>query len=439
MDINELQKYLEKIDFNALSKDNVKLSEDDAYVGELYNSAIDNISQYNIDVARIKLSRVVKLDPTFEKAKILLDKINSLGSDKSLGDKMQEALDKTEDKDKSKGKKVTKEKSGGGKVSFKTFFQSLFTGRPSVKKKSAYAAKSKGKMTPLKFIKMQMFIIIGLIVVILILVAAILIMKKKHDDFIAAQPDLGSKITQLTQDKHEQSALYQTTVLQYEDRIKRLEDTLNNSDSDANKYKHQSEILLQQKRLYQGKYLSVSQKYDEALAVLNEIDTAKAEFSDTDYAMYNETVAQCKANIAISLYNSGNKLYQDLKYKEAYRNYYDIWQSYPDYDSVKVWEKDNLYSNMVYDAVYKMSKCAFEIGEYNIAIKGYTFVEDSLSEFAKANREGLIYHSAKAYAGIEDYVKAEELFKKVIDEYPASNLAIYAKDGLAAVRKKLGR
>jgi len=36
MDINELQKYLEKIDFNALSKDNVKLSEDDAYVGELY-------------------------------------------------------------------------------------------------------------------------------------------------------------------------------------------------------------------------------------------------------------------------------------------------------------------------------------------------------------------------------------------------------------------
>lgn len=51
----------------------------------------------------------------------------------------------------------------------------------------------------------------------------------------------------------------------------------------------------------------------------------------------------------------------------------------------------------------------------------------------------MIYHSAKAYAGIEDYVKAEELFKKVIDEYPASNLAIYAKDGLAAVRKKLGR
>jgi beta-xylosidase len=53
MDINELQKYLEKIDFNALNKDNVKLSEDDAYVGELYNSAIDNIKQYNIDVARI--------------------------------------------------------------------------------------------------------------------------------------------------------------------------------------------------------------------------------------------------------------------------------------------------------------------------------------------------------------------------------------------------
>ena len=106
MDINELQKYLEKIDFSALSKDNVKLSEDDAYVGELYNSAIDNIKQDNIDVARIKLARVVKLDPTFQKAKILLDKINGLERDKSLGEKMEEALDKKDDKPKEK--KVTK-------------------------------------------------------------------------------------------------------------------------------------------------------------------------------------------------------------------------------------------------------------------------------------------------------------------------------------------
>ena len=86
-----------------------------------------------------------------------------------------------------------------------------------------------------------------------------------------------------------------------------------------------------------------------------------------------------------------------------------------------------------------MSKCAFEIGEYKIAIEGYSFVEISQSEFAKANKEGIIYHSAKAYAGIEDYLKAEELFKKVISEYPNSDLVTYAKERLIIVQQKLGR
>lgn len=438
MDINELQKYLEKIDFNALNKDNVKLSEDDAYVGELYNSAIDNIKQYNIDVARIKLSRVVKLDPTFEKAKILLERINALGSDKSLGEKMEEALDKKEEKDKTKDKKNQKENTHNTKTSIIGFLQSLFSNLP-IKNKSNYTAKRKGKMTPLTFIKMQMFIIIALIAVIIILIAVILSMKKKHDNYIAAQPDLNIKISELTQEKYEQSALYQSTVLQYEDRIKKLEDTLNTSDSDVFASRQETDILVQQNKLYYGKYLSVIQKYDEALDILNQIDLLKAEFSQEDNAMYMETIAECKKNISISLYHSGNKLYQDLKYREAYSNFYDIWQNYPDYDSVKVWEKDNTYSNMIYDAVYKMSKCAFEIGEYNIAIQGYGFIENSLSEFAKANKEGLIYHSAKAYAGIEDYLKAEELFKKVINEFPNSDLVTYAKERLVIVQQKLGR
>jgi tetratricopeptide (TPR) repeat protein len=286
---------------------------------------------------------------------------------------------------------------------------------------------------------MQMFIIIALIAVIIILIAVILSMKKKHDNYIAAQPDLNIKISELTQEKYEQSALYQSTVLQYEDRIKKLEDTLNTSDSDVFASRQETDILVQQNKLYYGKYLSVIQKYDEALDILNQIDLLKAEFSQEDNAMYMETIAECKKNISISLYHSGNKLYQDLKYREAYSNFYDIWQNYPDYDSVKVWEKDNTYSNMIYDAVYKMSKCAFEIGEYNIAIQGYGFIENSLSEFAKANKEGLIYHSAKAYAGIEDYLKAEELFKKVINEFPNSDLVTYAKERLVIVQQKLGR
>ena len=226
MDINELQKYLEKIDFNALSKDNVKLSEDDAYVGELYNSAIDNIKQYNIDVAKIKLSRVVKLDPTFEKAKLLLDRINTLENDKSLGEKIEEALDKKDDKDNYKDKKTFREHESVSKLSFKEILQSIIN-RFSANKKQTFPVKRKVRMNPLTFIKMQMVIIIVLIVIIVILIAIILYLKNKHEDYVAAQPDLKTEITQLTQDKYEQSELYQSAVLQYEDRIKKLEDSLN--------------------------------------------------------------------------------------------------------------------------------------------------------------------------------------------------------------------
>ncbi len=433
MDINELQKYLEKIDFNALSKDNVKLSEDDAYVGELYNSAIDNIKQYNIDVARIKLSRVVKLDPTFEKAKILLERINSLESDRSLGEKIEEALDKKDEKDKPKEKKLVK-MNEKDKIKSKSIIDFL-----PLHKKNLFSSKKKTKMTPLTFIKLQMVVIVTLLVIILILVIVILSMKSKYDNYISQQPDLQKQISQLQSEKQELSYLYQNTVIQYEDTINKLEDSLNSSDSVMLTSKQEADVLLQQNRLYYSKYLALTLKYNEALKVLNEIDLSKASFSSDENLMYNETISECKRNITISLYNSGNKLYQDLKYREAYDNFYSVWENYPDYESAGIWDKDNTYSNIIFDSVYKMSKCAFEIGEYKIAIEGYSFVEISQSEFAKANKEGIIYHSAKAYAGIEDYLKAEELFKKVISEYPNSDLVTYAKERLIIVQQKLGR
>ena len=88
---------------------------------------------------------------------------------------------------------------------------------------------------------------------------------------------------------------------QIEDRIKKLEDTLNTSDSDVFTSRQETDILVQQNKLYYGKYLSVIQKYDEVLDILNQIDLLKAEFSQEDNAMYMETIAECKKNISISL------------------------------------------------------------------------------------------------------------------------------------------
>ncbi|MDD2260775.1 MAG: tetratricopeptide repeat protein [Clostridia bacterium] len=436
MDINELQKYLEKIDFSALSKDNVKLSEDDAYVGELYNSAIDNIKQDNIDVARIKLARVVKLDPTFQKAKILLDKINGLERDKSLGEKMEEALDKKDDRPKEK--KVTK--NTDQVKTDKTSKKNILDKNQIYKKRSSITLPSRNKkMTPLAFIKIQMVIIIALLVVILVLIAVMIGMKKKFDNYVSVQPDLMAKIETLEQEQEEQEALYQSTVTQYNTTIADLESRLSSSDTDIEAAQKESEMLTQKNYLYYGKYLASDLKYNDALSTLLQIELEKAFFTESELKLYDETLELSRMNIAISLYNSGNKLYQDLKYKEAFSNFYEIWNYYPDYQLVAKWEGNTVYSNLVYDSVYKMSRCAYEIGEFNTAISGYEFIEKSNSEFANANIEGLIYHSAKAYAGIEDYVKAEQLFQKVINEYPNSELVTYAKERLSAVQDKLGR
>ena len=78
-----------------------------------------------------------------------------------------------------------------------------------------------------------------------------------------------TEITQLTQDKYEQSELYQSAVLQYEDRIKKLEDSLNSTGSDVLASKQETDILIQQNKLYYAKYLSLTQKYDDALDMLS--------------------------------------------------------------------------------------------------------------------------------------------------------------------------
>lgn len=436
MDINELQKYLEKIDFNALNKAKGNLSEDDAYIGELFNSSIDNIKQHNIDVARIKLSRVVKLDPTFEKAKLLLEKINSLESDKSLGDKMEDALLNKEEKE----KKVIRQPSPTKKPSEPLEYKPSNQQKTTKTKTKTFSVVGKGrKITPFAFIKTQMIIIIALVVVILILIAIILGMRKKFANYVAEQPDLKLTIQEMEVEKQNQSVITQSAIEKYIRKIEEYQNRLTTSDSDIATSQQEAEKFEQQNFLYRGKYLSVMQKYPDALASLLDIDIEKANFSESDMNLYNETIDECKKNISISLYQSGNKLYQDFKYKEAFENFNKIWNYYPDYQSVKQWDNDKLYSNLVYDSVYKMSKCAFETGNYIIAIDGYKFLEDSQSEFAKTNRDGLIYHSAKAYAGTEDYIKAEELFKKVIKEHPTSELVVYAKERLAAVQIKLGK
>jgi tetratricopeptide (TPR) repeat protein len=426
MDIKDLQQYLEKIDFNALRKNGIKLNEDDTFVGELYNSAIDNIRQENIDVAKIKLARVTRLDASFDKAKILLDKLNSLGDDRSLGDKMEEALEKKDEgnKEKVKDKKVTreipkpeKEKTVENKpVRHKTII-------PKIK----LTRKTNAKISPIKFIKLLMATI-GVLLLIIIILVIVLIVVKKSDGADNKEPSVSA------------SAEPNADAAYYESQISALEAQALDYNNEISQYESESESLKSRVALYHGIVLFKEENYASAMIELDSIsDIQAAAFSDDDKNLYNVTLSACKKQLSIEAYDSGNKLYQDLKYSTAYENFLTIWNCYPDYDSIKVWADDSVYSNIVYDAVYKMARCANEMALYDKAIEGFTFISNSNTVFAVTNVEGLIYHSAKAYAGVGNYEEAERLYTKLISEYPNSELISYAKDRLKAVREALGR
>jgi TolA-binding protein len=233
---------------------------------------------------------------------------------------------------------------------------------------------------------------------------------------------------------------YDDMIRSYEAQISELEAQSLDHNNEKSLYESESESLKSKVALYHGVVLYQKEDYASAMIELNSISTSQASmFSDDDKNLYNVTISSCKKQLSIEAYDSGNKLYQDLKYDAAYDNFLTIWNCYPDYDSIKVWADDNVYSNIVYDAVYKMARCANEIVLFDKAIEGFTFISNSNSVFATANVEGLIYHSAKAYAGAGNYEEAERLYTKLISEYPNSELISYAKDRLLAVKEALGR
>lgn len=433
MDLETLQNNLEKIDFNELRKKNIKLSEDDAYVGELYNSAIDNIKQNNLDVAKIKLNRVVKLDPTFEKAAALLGKISEIQENKSLGDKMEEALYAKEEKE---GKKhrlfnfnlTPKEQS--------TIRETPPRETSTLKAQKIYpASQNKAKLSPFTFMKIQMVIIIALVLIIIALLIFIFDMRIKFNTFVKDQPDLAGALETLEKEHNDLSLEYEAAVRGYQEKITEYEKQLDKKNLDQSKVDLIIDGLSAQRDLYLAKKLELEGEYKQAYNLLIDIDVINAGFSEEDQALYDACLKYTKMQLAISIYNSGNKLYQDLKYKEAYDNFKDIWDFYPTYNSVLDWKDEVEYTNLVYDSVFKMAKCAFEIKEYDQAVAGYGFVEKSNTEFSNMNMSGIIYHSAKAYAGLEDWDMAEKLFMRVIEEYPQSELVVHARNRLALVQE----
>jgi tetratricopeptide (TPR) repeat protein len=269
---------------------------------------------------------------------------------------------------------------------------------------------------------------IAVLLLIIIILVIILIAVKKSSGVYSKEPSVSASI------EPNADAGY------YESQISTLEAQALDHNNEISQYKSESENLKSRVALYHGVVLYKEEDYASAMIELDSISSAQAAvFSDDDKNLYNMTLSACKKQLSIEAYDSGNKLYQDLKYNTAYDNFLTIWNCYPDYDSIKIWADDSVYSNIVYDAVYKMARCANEIALYDKAIEGFTFITNSNTVFASTNVEGLIYHSAKAYAGAGNYEEAERLYTKLISEYPNSELISYAKDKLKAVREALGR
>ncbi|MBN2557858.1 MAG: hypothetical protein JXB33_03775, partial [Clostridia bacterium] len=92
MEFNDLLKDLKKVDLEKIKESDVQIFRDEKIAVEYYNDAVQNILEGNVDIAAIKLKKVMALSPDFEEASNLYARINEYEYSKSIGDKVYENI-----------------------------------------------------------------------------------------------------------------------------------------------------------------------------------------------------------------------------------------------------------------------------------------------------------------------------------------------------------
>ncbi|MFO7612223.1 MAG: tetratricopeptide repeat protein [Clostridia bacterium] len=378
MEFNDILKDLKKVDLERIKQSDVQIFKNEKIAVEYYNDAVGNILEGNVDIAAIKLKKVMALSPDFEEASRLYARINEYEYSKSIGDKVYENI---------RGRDtVTKSRLSTGK----TLPQRL-------------------NVKPRVLLKVIMVLLTIAITVLL----SIIIFK------LAEKPEDENKPSAATYSQEEVNIL--------NERIDQLEANLAASEAETQtamgdsagdkeritQLEAENDRLEGLLNLYKAAAYFENGQYVQSADIVRGLDAV--DYIGGDRTLYDEVYRNAMGMAADSIYTIGLNLYNQQEYQGAIDNLVKVEQYNPDFG-----ELGRCY--------YIMGISYFELGNAAKAIELYEHIQRNIPSFT--NTTGLLYYTGKAYQKLGDFEKARELYNLLISGYPNSSLVGNARDRL---------
>lgn len=378
MKYNEIKEYAKKIEIKEPHKIGYKITAKIKTTIDTYNSAISNIQVGNIDIAIIKLKKVISLRPDFNEARDLLSILVDYENSKSYNEKHNE-----------------KKKSLIRKKEFS-----------NSKKKTL---PEKLNINPRTLIK----IIVGIVILIIAIILIIVLTGTIKDN-------LNKKNTQEIVDNNNGLKLIINTL---NNQIDELNSEIGNKNDDINANTTRIVVLEENisdyknlLTLYTAKSFFSDGEYTRAAELIVTLENII--FEEEQMSIYNQVYSESMAESAKSVYNIGVNLFNQQNYEGALENL------------LLVGEYDNSFEEMA-QVLYMTGKTYYELDQPAQAIEVYKNLSLNYPEFP--NKDHILYNTGKAYMKLLDNTKAKEMFNLIISDYADSSLIGYARNKIKEI------
>ncbi|MCD6321562.1 MAG: tetratricopeptide repeat protein, partial [Clostridiales bacterium] len=374
MDKSEILKDLKKVDTNLIKQSDVKMFKTEKIAVEYYNDAVENIIEGNIDIAGIKLKKVLSLSPDFSEAAQLLNRINEYEKSHSIGDKVYESMHGRDINDK----------------------------RPFPERKTLPQMLN---INPRVLIKM----IIVLVVISITVGAAIVIFKlfEKELNTEIPEPEAVTYSQEEVDEFYKRIEDLESSLAKSEIETQEALSASTGSDETINQLRDENKIILAQLNLYKAEVLFQREEYVLSADMARSLDSEAYKGSDKE--LYNEVYNKAIYQAANSLYKIGLSLYSQNDFVGAIDHLEMVDEYAPEFEDI-----GNCY--------YVLAKAYYEIDKSEKSIELYETISKNMSQMGFENDTGLLYYTGKAYQKLDNFVKAREMYNKLIADYPNSTL-----------------
>jgi len=385
MKYEEIQNYAQKIDIKKLQNQNFKITSTVKKSVELYNSAVSNVQVRNIDIAIIKLRKVVTLRPDFGEAVNLLN----------LLIKYEQSTNNEKIVEKNIQKKINKQ-------------DSVLHPIINTKKKTLPEILNITPRTLMKII--VFFTFITVIIAIIIIVSTVVSHSGKTDN-----EKVNNNIGNLNSTISLQKETIDSLTKELEDQKKILNENTEKIVVLEEKLKDTNNLL----NLYLAKSYYSDGRYADAAQIL--LALKDVQFKDEDLDVYNQVYQGSMTESAKSVYNIGINLFNQQNYQGALDNLLLVREYDPNFEEMA-------------QTLYYIGKTYYELGLADKAIESYKQLELNYPEFP--DKDYILYNAGKAYMKLENYDKALEMFNLILSDYPNSSLIGYTKDKIKEIENK---